>query len=126
MTAESNEVEWALQVALGPLVLNRIHPMYLPDDVTYPAIRYQALVIDPQNTMQGESDLDNVRMRVDLFHKDWDELLVLRRQVRTAMGSNGTFAYQAICVAEYDIPEPEQKLFHKALDFSIWAKKPQE
>jgi hypothetical protein len=123
---DSNEVEWALLTALGPLVTGAVHPMYLPDDVTYPAIRYQAIVIDPQNTMCGESDLDNVRMRIDVFSKDWDQMLRLRRAVRTAMGSNGTFAYRAICVGEYDVPEPEQKLFHKALDFSIWAKKPAE
>jgi hypothetical protein len=120
----SSHIEVALIETLAPYVSGRMHPLHLPDGVSYPAFVYSMVGLDSNNTMCGESDLDNARYRIDIYDKDWDNILVLRRNVRTALDS--MFAYPAVCVGEFDLYEPEQRLYHKAVDFSIWAKKPSQ
>jgi len=120
----SAHVDIAMRNALAPFVLGRMHPIALPDDVTFPALVYSIVSVDGQNTMCGESDLDNERYRVDIYDKDYDNLVLLTRQIRTSMDTLSVFPYPAVCVGVFDLYEPTRRLYHRAVDFSIWAKKP--
>lgn len=52
--------------ATSPLTW-RIYPEWLPEGVTYPALRYERVSTDPFVTLSGETSFRRVRIQVDVW-----------------------------------------------------------
>lgn len=102
--------------ALAPLVGNRIYPEVLPQELTvYPAIRYTFPTNIPLGTICGGSDLDDYRVQIDIYAKEYDPLIVLRVQVIDAMD----LIEHAERISDTTDYEPEAKLYRRTIEYSI-------
>ena len=116
-------VEEAIVAAMVPSVFaaGQFTAVVLKDGVNFPAARYVLVGHENVNTICGASRLDNFRFRIDIFGKDYVEVLNLTDQVLDNMAD---LQYPALLVGQIDLYEDQQKLYHRALDFSIWARRP--
>ena len=85
---------------LGPLVTNgdspetfKIYPMFMPQVVSYPALRYQNISSEPQNTFGGESDQQNDRVQIDIYSDSYDESQTVADAVVAAMAGTGATSF---------------------------------
>lgn len=109
-------IEAKLNTALESLVDGRVFPSVLPMGFALPAIVYITSGVDPNNTICGASDDEEVRIQVDLYAKTMKEVLSLRKQVFTAI--EGAFE-SVIRMNDFDGYEPDTKLFRRIIEFSI-------
>lgn len=105
--------------ALGPLVADRCYPGQLPQDLaTFPAI-YWNYIGTAENTVNGESDEESVRLEINLVARRSDDLFVLRRPVSDAM--HDTFD-STVRLTDMPVPYDESGgLFRRVLEFNVRA-----
>lgn len=78
---------------LTGLVSSRIYPDMPPQGTTYPCIVYMIIATDPTNTKEGVSQLDNVRLDVNIYAENYDSGVTIAERVRTLLdGYSGTSA----------------------------------
>jgi uncharacterized protein DUF3168 len=113
----SAEIETALYTALQSAFSGRVYPQRLPDQPTYPCLRYYVVGGGPLSTMCGRTNLNNYRYRFDIYARTQAEVLSLRDAVVTAMDS---FGFKSVSAMELDGYEPEVNVMRRTLDYSIW------
>lgn len=81
---------------LAPLVMTsasplkgRVYPNTLPQQFTYPAIRFQVISGVPVVDLCGDGDeeTDETHIQFDVVGDTFDSMMILVRQVRTAMAT---------------------------------------
>lgn len=112
---------------VGPLVTNggspatyRIYPVNMPQDVTYPAIRYQHITNRPIDNIIGESTLTNDQVQFDCYAETFDAAHTLANAVNTAMTGSST-GFKARRINRLDLPfESGLNIFRVMMEYSIW------
>ena len=110
------KLEELLYAALGPLVAGRAHPVIVPQEASYPCIRYATVIAQPENSTTGSSGLVRSLVQVDLYAEEYAALRTLREQVVTAMQA---FQLENILTDETEAYEPDPKLFRRVLSYSM-------
>ncbi len=110
----------AANPAVSALVGTRIYPLALPQNVTYPAIRYQLIDTPRIYTKDGYSGDSRPRLQIDCWALTYLGAKQLAATVRTAMEG---YLY-AICVDEQEGYEqdPLPPVYRRILDFQVWHK----
>jgi Protein of unknown function (DUF3168) len=109
-------LEQVIFTTLGPLVANRVHPVVVPQDATFPCIGYQTVNAAPENSLCGSSGLVRSSVMFNLYAVEYADLRTLRESVIAAMQS---FPLECILTMEQDGFEPDGKLFRRMLQYSI-------
>ena len=112
---------------LGPLVTNgdspetfKIYPMFMPQGVSYPALRYQNISSEPQNTFNGESDQQNDRVQIDIYSDSYDETQTVADAVVAAMAGTGN-SFKALRLSRIDLQyDTDVGIYQTSIDFSVW------
>lgn len=122
----------ALEVALRSILVTastaastRIYPVYLPQDVTLPAITYQLLDDDPKDNAAGCAGLFMARVQFDVFAETFLAMKSLVDEVRNAlMGYTGVVSDVTIkgirLETKLDMFEPEIKNHRGIIRFHVW------
>lgn len=101
---------------LGPLVNNAVHPVVVPQQATYPCIRYATVTAHPEQSTCGSSGLMRSQVQVDIYAEEYATTRALREDVVAAMQDD--FPLENILVSEFEDYEIEPKLFRRVLTFS--------
>ena len=106
------------------LVVARIYPIKLPQSPVYPAITYQIISDIPHRSLDGDSDLERVRARIDCWAETYTEALDLARKVRTAVADfSGTMGTTVVTSSKFetwnDIFEDAPEVYRRVVDFII-------
>ncbi len=110
---------------LTALVSTRCYPLLLPQEVTYPAVRFQQLTGERPGAMGGDVGLVDSIVMVDCYADDIDAAHTLADAVRTAMQrKNGTYNGVEIDHVALEGPidshEPEIEKYRASFNARIW------
>jgi hypothetical protein len=112
----SRHLEEFIFATLGPLVANKVHPVVVPQQATYPCIRYATISATPENSLCGSSGLVRSQVQVDIYAEEYATVRALREQVTAAMRAD--FPLENILLSEFEAFESEPKLFRRVLTYS--------
>ena len=122
----SKTIEEGLQAYLSGELDAPLYPVVFPDNVVFPACRYQRITGSPIVTHDGNSGEESARFQVSCFAKTYAEAKGLAGEVKAALsGYSGPMGelsdVTAFVINETDLYEPEMKLHHVAVDVQITA-----
>ncbi len=100
------------------MVGDRIYPVKLPQDPTYPAITYFQVSGSPIYTKQGKHGVV-LRVQISCWAKSYTAVKQLATKVILAMDG---YAKENFNQNEFDIYEDEAEVYQVPLDFNIFAK----
>jgi len=109
-------LEVSLFNALGPVVAGRVHPVVVPQDATFPCIRYALASGTRPASLCGDAGLMYSDVQIDIYAREFSEVRALREQVITAMQG---FPLAATNTMELDAFEADVKMFRRMLQYSI-------
>ncbi len=103
---------------------DRIYPLLMPQNATYPAITYQRISTDRARSLSGRDYEKRVRLQVDVWSKTFGEAKSLSTAVAAALDDYaGVLAGLQIgacsLVDERDEFESKADYFRSSLDFLI-------
>lgn len=97
----------------------RVHWLRTPQSVTeYPRITLQRITTSPETSLSGSSRLDNVRIQVDCWARNFSGAVALAAQARALLEADTKF--KPLCQGITDFHEPENDLFRRSMDFRCW------
>lgn len=103
MSWPTNSIGQVVFSQLGSLISNRVYPVVMPQDVTYPAICYHVISVVPQATKSTTSVSDKIRIQVDMYGKDIDALNALASSVRDQLDLlSGTYSTINVSTCRFD------------------------
>jgi len=106
--------------AVDGLVEGRVYALTRPQEDPLPAIVWQRISTVPQNSLNGFSGLDEVRIQFSCYA----ETLLQAKELAAAMRSalNGNSELKSTCVMEMDDQDPETRNFRVLVDFNFWQR----
>ncbi|MBL4702090.1 MAG: DUF3168 domain-containing protein [Phycisphaeraceae bacterium] len=115
--------------AVSALVASRIHPVTLPQSVTFPALSYRRISGQRVNHLAGSSGLQHPRIQMSAWSKTYSQAKNITENVRLSLegfrGTMGTIQVDGVVfLGDHDLYEDETELYHIASDFEIWAHEP--
>lgn len=72
-------------IDVSAIIGDRIFPVVIPQEKSLPAITYERVDTDPNDTKSGVSTLDVPLIDIDLWGKDFAVLKDLAKKIRTAL-----------------------------------------
>lgn len=112
-------IEQDLFDTLKPLVANRVYPLVMPQNPTYPAIVYNRISSAAQNVLEGGSTIDQVRIQVDTYATTYSAAKSLARLVRLAMEGA---SFKATLQTDQDFYESDLSIYRVSQDFYLWER----
>ncbi len=103
---------------VAALIGDRIYPVKLPQNPTYPAITYFQVSGSPIYTKQGRHGT-RPRVQISCWAKSYTTVKQLAAAVVAAMDG---YARENLNQNEFDIYEEAAEVYQVPLDFIIWAK----
>jgi hypothetical protein len=108
----------ALQTALTGVASGGTFQDFAAQGVVPPYIVWSKVSKNTNNTFQGASNLQNIRLQVDCYSKT----AVGRQQLEDAVGAAiAASAFINVQLSAQYLFEPDVKLFRAQLDYSVWA-----
>ena len=114
---------------LTSLVASRIHPLTLPQNVTYPAVSYSKVSVERVRAMGADPGLALARFQVSCWATTYAAVRDVGEQVRAALQRwRGTvegvviqesFFENEVDLFEPAVGEPTRGIYHRALDFTV-------
>jgi hypothetical protein len=101
-------------IAIAPA--SRITPVTRPQAAQVPAISLNVVSNEPDNHLQGSSNLATVRVQVEYWAADYDTARDLANKGNTAIAAADRLL--VFDVADYDF---DVKLYRVAQDFLLWV-----
>lgn len=103
---------------LAALVSTRIYPMVLPQDCPLPAVTYQLISDIPEVNLDGDADLSQARIQVDVWATSFGSAATIAVQIMAAMKTIS----QCIPLSN-PIPllDEETGEFRRLMEFSVWS-----
>ncbi len=98
----------------------RVYRQRLPQNVTLPALTYQRIGSVRGYAHDGDDRLPEVRVQIDCWARDPDDVDTLAEGVTAAMSGYSDATYQRVLVdddREWD--DPETKLFRRIVDVLV-------
>lgn len=83
--AEALKSRLTAVTSVNNLVSGRIYPVQLPQDVTYPAVRYQTVDEVRESALDADMGLVRLRMQVDAFAATYSAAKGLAAALRSAL-----------------------------------------
>ena len=79
---------------LAPLFAERVYPIAINEHASQitPYAIYNIITSNPLSTLDGYTGHDWVRVQIDIYHSDYDELIALTKEVISAL-DNHTSTY---------------------------------
>lgn len=113
---------------LSALVGLRIYPLFLPQNVTYPAVVITEIDLTPKHAMGADVSLYEVRFQFSCWGDTKSSVDSVKAQVISALrdysgtmgGAGGVVVQRIFYESETEIYEPESLKFHIPIDFIIW------
>lgn len=105
--------------AIKRRINTRIYPVVMPQGVTLPAVSYQRVSADQNDTLSGRSGLVNAHIVINCWARNYDEAKALAQEIRAAM--DGVRTFRAVMVNELDGYDQDVSLFVVSQDFSCWG-----
>ncbi|MGB2081900.1 MAG: DUF3168 domain-containing protein [Psychrobacter sp.] len=102
---------------LGPLVDSRIYPHIAPQGATVPYIVWQVISAQPQNTLDGTTHHQWLRVQIDIYDTSYDKTVSLSNEVTQTL-SNGINLF--IHSGTQQLYENDTKLFRQSIDYEFW------
>lgn len=102
----------------------RVHPMYLPQDVSYPCVSYFQVSATQVHTMGDGADLWRVRMQVDVWGTTYASARTLADEVRGKLhrwrGIQGNVRVIDILFDDEDTPlDPDMMTYRVSQDWTL-------
>jgi hypothetical protein len=112
-----------LYTLLGPLVGNRIYPMIVPETEQNapPYIVWQVISSQSQNTLEGPTGHEWLRVQIDVYDSDYDNCVQLSHDAVKAL-DNGL--QLKIYDGTKQMYESDSKLFRQSIDIEFWQTTP--
>jgi len=103
---------------------NRVHPMYLPQSPTYPAVSYFQVSSTQTHAMGNDVDLWRVRMQVDVWGDTYASARILADEVRARLsrwkGTQDDVRVIDILFDDEDTPlDPDMQLYRVSTDWTL-------
>lgn len=95
------------------IVDDRIYPLELKQAALLPALAYYRVSTLPNNTLDGDTGVAYVVMRVEVHGTDYEVARNLVKEIRTSMKATSTFRNQR------DESDPERGIIRLFIDFTI-------
>ncbi|MFB6349288.1 DUF3168 domain-containing protein [Moraxella sp. ZJ142] len=101
---------------LADLVNQQVFPLFINENqsVTPPYIIYQPITTTPDNTLDGVTGHEWVRMQIDIYHDDYDELLTLTSQVIAQLDTIKPSNYESSQIIY------EDDLYRHVIEYGFW------
>jgi hypothetical protein len=110
-------IETAIYTALSGLASGKVYPLVAPEKVTAPYIVYSRISSTPENTLDGGSTIDLVRIQVDTYANTYSACKNLAESVRVAMESG---VVKSTMQTDQDLFEPDLKVYRISQDYYVW------
>lgn len=95
-------------------ITTQVSPSKIPQGASFPAITFQRISNAPEDTKDGVSTLDVIRIDVDIWNDNYEDGRDLADKVRTALDrKSGTFAGRKIQSIRF---ETDRELFDDNLE----------
>jgi hypothetical protein len=112
-------------VAVGGLIGARMYPVILPQDPTYPAVRYAVVSAPREHDHDGPNGLVRARVQVDVYGVTYASVKAVKEAIRGRLdGFRGNMAGVTVgsahLLSERDGFEDSAGVFDVSFDFSIW------
>lgn len=106
---------------LTALVGDRIHPVILPEGVTYPAVTYQRISTYPRDSsMSVDNGLVRARFQISIWADTYASVKSVKEQVRGALQRYTTTGLQgSYLVSENDLYDEDALKYGVAIDFEL-------
>ena len=111
-------LETVLFTTLGPIVSGRCHPVVIPQDASFPCIRYATASTRMEDSLCGNSGLVRSSVQIDIYAQNFSEVRSLRESVLAAMLAFPA-PFATLLTMEQDAFESDVKLFRRMMQFSI-------
>jgi len=116
-------------INVAAVVQTRIYPDIVPQDVQYPFVVYTIVNATPVNYKDGISNLEEIRVQIDVYTNDYDETDTLTNDIRNRFDRfSGTVEGVDITTvtylsAETNRFEPDINVYWKSSEFLIKMKR---
>jgi hypothetical protein len=109
---------------LVALVGSKIYPVQAPQGVEEPAVIYGIIDQDPQHSKDRASLEDWIKVGIEVYAKDYDQMHSIAKEVRAALDrSNGSIAGNEISMITFegykDGWEPQRESYAGDLTFQV-------
>ena len=108
---------------LSALVVDRVFPNHLPQDVTYPAISYRRVTSSRPSNFGADAGIVRARFQIDVWASSYDSASAVREQVRLALqrwsNTAGTVVQDTFFIDDQELYEDDIDVHHFPLDFEI-------
>lgn len=100
------------------------YPSVAPNDATEPYVVYTIISNVPEDTKQGISELDIIRVQIDIYADEYEDAHTLAASVRSAMDRRkgtirGNIIDNIIFDGESDMKESEAELYRVTQDYFV-------
>lgn len=110
-------IETSVHTALSSLAGGKVYPLVAPEKVAAPFIVYSRIASTPENTLDGGSTIDLVRIQVDTYASTYSACKSLADSVRVQMESG---VVKSTMQTDQDLFEPDLKLYRISQDYYVW------
>jgi hypothetical protein len=111
-------IEASIQSVLNNCASNGSYQDIAPQGTETPYIVWTEVVSTTNNTFEGASDLQNLRLQVDIYAKMQGTRSLVTAAVIAAMAGA---SFTNIQISSQNLYEAEVKLFRTILEFSVWS-----
>jgi hypothetical protein len=103
---------------------NRIYPVEVPQEVTFPYISYMRVASNPVNTLTGRTtSLTNALFQVDVFSTSYATSKTLRENVALVLDASTRISGRLENDADSfeTVLNTDKKVYVITMDFSLWG-----
>lgn len=109
------------------IVGNRIFPNVAEQGVEMPLIVYSLIFNEPQDTKDSHNDCDKYSIQITCHGRNWDNLGILKKSVKTALERykgtvTGAIVHNCYFISEDTIYNKEDEVYMIVFRFEIWLK----
>jgi hypothetical protein len=106
---------------LVALVGTRLAPVRNKQGDGYPRVTWFEVVGVPQNSLDGWSGTDNVRLQFDVYATTQLQAQTIKDRIRALMAPANT-AFRGVCITDSDGPVTDGlEIYRRVLEFSLWT-----
>ncbi len=106
-----------LQAVLAPLATGGAWNLRTAQNTVPPYIVWQRVVSTINNSTLGASDVQNTRVQIDAYAREYPAVDALACAIAAAVGGG----FNGVKLSEQDFFEDETKLYRISQDFSVWG-----
>ena len=106
-----------LQAVLAPLATGGAWNLRAAQNTVPPYIVWQRIVSTINNCTLGASDVQNTRVQIDAYARDYPTVDALARTIAAAVAGG----FNSVRLSEQDFFEDETRLYRISQDFSVWG-----